>query len=63
MKKIFFFLTLAVLLFALTGCRSRTAPALFWAGAVTTAIPGIILHIILIPVLVMAMEKARLILD
>lgn len=27
MKKIFFFLTLAVLLFALTGCRSRTAPA------------------------------------
>ena len=43
--------------------HSSFTPALFWAGAVTTAIPGIILHIILIPVLVMAMEKARLILD
>ncbi len=43
--------------------HSSFTPALFWAGAVTTAIPGIILHIILIPVLVMAMEKAQLILD
>ena len=31
--------------------------AAFWAGAVTSAIPGIIVQIILIPVLVMALEK------
>ena len=30
----------------------------FWAGAVTTAIPGIIVQIVLIPLLVMALEKA-----
>ena len=29
----------------------------FWAGAVTTAIPGIIVQIILIPILVIALEK------
>lgn len=29
----------------------------FWAGAVTTAIPGIVVQIILIPILVMALEK------
>ena len=29
----------------------------FWAGAVTSAIPGIIVQILLIPVLVMALEK------
>ena len=29
----------------------------FWAGAITTAIPGIIVQIILIPVLVMVLEK------
>ncbi|MBR4878685.1 MAG: ECF transporter S component [Clostridia bacterium] len=29
----------------------------FWAGAVTTAIPGIILQIIVIPVLVIALKK------
>ena len=29
----------------------------FWAGAVTTAIPGIIVQVLLIPVLVMALEK------
>jgi len=29
----------------------------FWAGAVTTAIPGIIVQIVLIPVLVMILEK------
>lgn len=29
----------------------------FWAGAVTTAIPGILVQILLIPVLVMALEK------
>lgn len=29
----------------------------FWAGAVTTAIPGILVQILLIPVLVIALEK------
>ena len=29
----------------------------FWAGAITTAIPGIIVQIVLIPILVMALEK------
>ena len=29
----------------------------FWAGAITTAIPGIIIQILLIPVIVMALEK------
>ena len=29
----------------------------FWAGAVTTAVPGIIVQLILIPVLVLALEK------
>jgi thiamine transporter ThiT len=31
--------------------------AAFWAGAVTTALPGIILQIIIIPALVIALEK------
>jgi len=31
----------------------------FWAGAVTTAIPGIILQIVLVPVLVMVIEKVN----
>ena len=34
--------------------------AMFLAGAITNAIPGIILHLILIPILVIAMEKAGL---
>ncbi len=37
--------------------------AMFLAGAVTTALPGIILHIILIPLLVMLFEKAGLMLN
>ncbi len=43
--------------------HSAVTPALCLAGAVTTALPGILLHIVLIPVLVMAMQKARLILN
>lgn len=31
----------------------------FWAGAVTTAIPGIIVQLILIPLLVIALEKTK----
>lgn len=34
--------------------------ALFIAGAITNAIPGIILQLVLIPILVMAMERAGL---
>ena len=34
--------------------------ALFIAGALTNAVPGIILHLVLIPVLVIAMERAGL---
>ena len=37
--------------------------ALFLSGAVTTALPGIILQILLIPVLVIALEKAGLVLN
>ena len=32
----------------------------FWAGAVTSAVPGILLQLILVPILVMALEKAGL---
>lgn len=35
----------------------------FFAGAILNAIPGIILHIILIPILVMVLEKAKLTLN
>ena len=50
--------------YLLAGLEHRAfTPALFLAGAVTTALPGILLHIVLIPVLVMAMQKARLILN
>lgn len=35
-------------------------PTMFLAGAVTTALPGIILHILLIPVIVFALDKAGL---
>ena len=37
--------------------------AMFFAGAVTTAIPGIILHIVLIPILVIILKKAGLTLN
>lgn len=40
--------------------HSSFTPALFLAGAVTNAIPGIILQLVLIPLLVAAMEKAGL---
>ena len=35
----------------------------FLAGAFTNAIPGIILHIVLIPVLVMALKRARMVIN
>lgn len=33
----------------------------FWAGAVTNALPGIVLQVILIPVVVMLLEKTKII--
>ena len=35
--------------------------AAFWAGAVTSAIPGIIVQLVLIPLLVMALQRAKVI--
>jgi len=35
--------------------------AAFWAGAIVNAIPGIIVQLVLIPLLVMALKKARII--
>ena len=47
-----------VIIAGLTG--NECTVALFIAGAVTNAVPGIILHIVLIPILVMAMNRAGL---
>lgn len=48
--------------FIMAGLTGSEFPfSAFIAGAVTTAIPGIILHIVLIPLLVMALKKAKLI--
>ena len=47
--------------FVMAGLQHTDFPlSAFWAGAVTEAVPGIILHIVLIPLLVMAMERAHL---
>ena len=35
----------------------------FIAGAVTNAIPGIILHIVLVPIIIIAMKRAKLVLN
>ncbi|MDD2648086.1 MAG: ECF transporter S component [Eubacteriales bacterium] len=37
--------------------------AVFLSGAVTNAIPGIILHIVLIPIIVLALRRAKVITD
>ena len=37
--------------------------AIFLSGAVTTAVPGIVLHIVLIPIVVMVLQRAQLILN
>ena len=36
---------------------------IFFTGAFANAVPGIIVHIIIIPVLVMALRKAKIITD
>ena len=38
---------------------SKFSFATFWAGAVTNALPGIIIQIVLIPVLVMALDRIK----
>ena len=35
----------------------------FWAGAVANAVPGIIIQIVLIPLIIIALQKAKLIAD
>jgi len=40
---------------------SEFSMAAFWAGGITGAIPGIILQILIIPVIVMALKRAKLI--
>ncbi len=50
--------------FAIAGLQHSTfTPALFLAGAVTSAIPGIILQIVLIPLIIMALERAGMVLN
>ncbi len=50
--------------YVLAGLSGSAFPfSAFLAGAVTGAIPGIILHIVLIPLLVMGLERAKLTLD
>lgn len=50
--------------FVLTGFQATEFPlSAFVAGAVTNAVPGIILHIVLIPILVIALKKAKLVLN
>lgn len=50
--------------FVMMGLSTSAFPlSAFIAGAVTTAIPGIILHIVLIPLIVMLLEKHKLILN
>ena len=50
--------------FALAGLSGSEFPfSAFLAGAVTGAVPGIVLHIVLIPLLVMGLERAKLTLD
>lgn len=50
--------------FVLAGLQDTTFPlSAFWAGAVVNAIPGIICHIILIPLIVMALKKGGLMLN
>lgn len=50
--------------YSLAGISKTAFPfSAFWAGAVANAIPGIILHIALIPLLVLALKKAKVILN
>ncbi len=46
-----------VMYFGVMATGGNFGMSLFWAGAVTNAIPGIILQILLVPVIVMVTEK------
>ena len=62
--RIYLSLITAMLAGRLAGLRSTTfSLAMFLSGAVTTALPGIILQLVLIPVLVVVMERTRIVLD
>jgi len=41
--------------------KDQFGMAIFWAQAFINALPGIVLHIVLIPVIVMALQKSRLV--
>ncbi len=50
--------------FIMAGLSGSSFPmSAFVAGAVTNAIPGIILHIVLIPLIVIALKRAKLLLN
>ncbi len=50
--------------FVIAGLQNTTfTAAAFLAGAVTSAIPGIILQIVLIPIVIMALERAGLVIS
>ncbi len=50
--------------FVLAGFQATEFPvSAFIAGALTNAVPGIVLQLVLIPVLVIALKKARLVLN
>lgn len=50
-----------IVMFCIMGFdMSKFGFSTFWAGAVANAIPGIIVQIILIPMLIMVLEKAKL---
>ena len=50
--------------FPLAGLRGTEFNlSIFLSGAVTTAIPGIILQLVLIPILVVVMERTSMMLD
>ncbi|MBQ9521468.1 MAG: ECF transporter S component, partial [Oscillospiraceae bacterium] len=50
--------------FVLAGLSGSTFPfSAFLAGAVTNAVPGIILHIVLIPALALALKRAGVLRD
>lgn len=47
--------------YAMTGLSgSSFSLSAFWAGAVTTAIPGIVLQILIVPAIVILLKKAKL---
>ena len=53
-----------IMRFLFAGLQGSTFPLqAFLAGAITNAIPGIILHLVLIPIIVFAMQRSNLVLN